>query len=246
MTIPTAVLLKLATLGLSEAQAEAVASMLSAVELATKSDTKSESEAGIEAGREKARARWHKWKASHPETNVGKRLQPLANDSKQLVSEPTHVEVNLPNKKTNKEENKKTPRDELALVLDAEHADAVLEHRAKLRKPLSPHAAHLLALSLAECPDPNAAADVMIESGWLKVKAGWLNGTGSKHHSQAPPSGNRTMDNALDDIKSGKLDVFGLLNGNSHDTIETSYERTDRGSSGHPVQVHAFPSGRRA
>ncbi len=106
MTIPTAVLLKLATLGLSEAQAEAVASMLSAVEVATKADTKSESEAGIEAGREKARARWRKWKAGQPETNVSKRLQPLANDSKQLTSEPARVEDNLPNKKTSKKENK--------------------------------------------------------------------------------------------------------------------------------------------
>lgn len=58
MTIPTQVMLKMATIGLTESQAEAVADMLSAVENATKA----EAGALIEAGREKARervARYH-------------------------------------------------------------------------------------------------------------------------------------------------------------------------------------------
>lgn len=53
MTIPTEVIMRMATLGLNEAQAMAVADMLTAVEAAT--------EAGIEVGKEKARARWRRY-----------------------------------------------------------------------------------------------------------------------------------------------------------------------------------------
>jgi len=69
--------------------------------------------------------------------------------------------------------SKPTPRSELETVLDTEHAKAVVEHRQRLRKPLTAHAAKLLAKSLSGFPDPNAAADTMIESGWQKIKPGW-------------------------------------------------------------------------
>jgi hypothetical protein len=46
-------------------------------------------------------------------------------------------------------------------VLDDMHARAVLEHRARLGKPLTDHAAQMLARSLAAFADPNAAADRM-------------------------------------------------------------------------------------
>lgn len=62
---------------------------------------------------------------------------------------------------------------ELGKVLDAGHAQAVLDHRNRMRKPMTPHAAGLLAASLAQAPDPNAAADEMIERGWQAWKPGW-------------------------------------------------------------------------
>ncbi len=55
--IPAEVIMKLATLGLDERQAEAVATMLADVEAATLS----QAEEGLEKSREKARARWRKW-----------------------------------------------------------------------------------------------------------------------------------------------------------------------------------------
>lgn len=81
--IPSKTMAKLATLGLSEAQAIAVASMLTEVEEATA--------AQAEVGKEKARARWRKWKEGHS-TNVSKRLQTTANVSKQLAGEGAPVE----------------------------------------------------------------------------------------------------------------------------------------------------------
>jgi hypothetical protein len=65
-----------------------------------------------------------------------------------------------------------------------------------------------------------------------------------QHRSTAPPG--RTVFDVLDDLKTGKLDVPDLLNGKSHEhngpTINTSFERSDRGSTGYSAQVHALPS----
>lgn len=70
---------------------------------------------------------------------------------------------------------KPTPRHELETVLDAERAGAVLDHRQRIRKPLTAHAAKLLAGKLAQAADPNAAADTMIANGWMGFEPGWLN-----------------------------------------------------------------------
>ena len=100
MSIPAAVLVQMATLGLDREQAEAVASMLAAVEEATRSEG--------DAGKEKARARWRRWRENHPRTNDEQRLQTLANDSQRLVrggarvedkSQTTEIEPQLENKK---------------------------------------------------------------------------------------------------------------------------------------------------
>jgi hypothetical protein len=67
-----------------------------------------------------------------------------------------------------------TPREALSAVLDAEHAAAVIEHRQRLRKSLTPRAAKLLAAELKKAPDPNAAADLMIARGWVGFDVAWL------------------------------------------------------------------------
>lgn len=69
---------------------------------------------------------------------------------------------------------KLTPRKVLEEVLDAERVAAVLEHRKKKKAPLTEHAAKLLVKELRECPDANAAADLMILRGWQSLKAEWV------------------------------------------------------------------------
>ncbi len=93
--------------------------------------------------------------------------------------------------------SKPTPRSELLVVLDANHADAVIEHRQKIRKPISAHAAKLLAAKFAQCASPNEAADAMIANGWQGFEPQWLESR-SFRQSQAPPR-ERTVLDAVND-----------------------------------------------
>jgi uncharacterized protein YdaU (DUF1376 family) len=106
---------------------------------------------------------------------------------------------------------KPTPRSELEAVLDTEHAKAVVEHRQRLRKPLTARAAQLLATTLGAFRDPNAAADTMIERGWQTIKPGW----GEDHPSRAGPPGKPKT--AADFLLSETMDRV-----NGHDGPQTS------------------------
>lgn len=68
----------------------------------------------------------------------------------------------------------KTPRQALECVLDAEHAASVIDHRQRIRKPLTLKAAQLLAVEFAKCPDPNAGADAMVLNGWQGFDPKWM------------------------------------------------------------------------
>lgn len=67
-----------------------------------------------------------------------------------------------------------TPREALETILDAEHAEAVIAHRRAMRKPLTAHAAQLLADQFRKCANPNEAADQMILMGWQGFRAEWM------------------------------------------------------------------------
>lgn len=67
-----------------------------------------------------------------------------------------------------------SPRQHLETVLDAERAEAVLQHRKSIKAPLTQRSAKLLAKELGKCADPNAAADMMMLRGWRGFEASWL------------------------------------------------------------------------
>jgi len=67
---------------------------------------------------------------------------------------------------------------ELETVLDPEHAAAVVEHRQKIRHPMTVRAAKALAGKFAQCPNPNAAADTMLARGWRGIEPEWLSADG--------------------------------------------------------------------
>ncbi len=67
-----------------------------------------------------------------------------------------------------------TPRQWLETTVDEEHAEEIIKHRQRLRKPMTDFAAKLLAKKLSQCPDPNAAAELMIEKGWQSVEPSWV------------------------------------------------------------------------
>jgi hypothetical protein len=77
-----------------------------------------------------------------------------------------------------------SPKTELLASLDEARAQAVIDHRQKIRKPLTAHAAKLLAGKFAGCPDPNAAADMMIANGWQGFEAGWVENRGATGPTQ--------------------------------------------------------------
>ena len=126
--------------------------------------------------------------------------------SRDIQNAPTHAEPE-PNKTTSSPVQKDILTDipkvpvakpksadamcvaELGKVLDPEHARAVVDHRNRIRKPMTAYAAGRLALSLSQAPDPNAAADEMIERGWQGWKPDWGRG------SQGPPG--RVRENSL-------------------------------------------------
>ncbi|MGL4812398.1 MAG: hypothetical protein ACRCXM_11530, partial [Beijerinckiaceae bacterium] len=68
---------------------------------------------------------------------------------------------------------KPTPRTILLSVLTPNIADAVLEHRQKLRKPLTVLAAEGLVKGFQSTGDPNGAARMMVERGWQGFKLEW-------------------------------------------------------------------------
>lgn len=81
----------------------------------------------------------------------------------------------------------KTPRAALETVLDADRAGQVIEHRQRIRKPLTIRAAELLAGQFAECPDPNAAADAMVLNGWQGFKPEWMQRQQARGSPQRQP-----------------------------------------------------------
>lgn len=89
--------------------------------------------------------------------------------------------------------NKKTPVSILKTVLDDERAEAVVEHRRRLKAPLGNHAAKLLAGKLAEFPDPNEAADILIGRGWKSIDVGW--DLGPRGHGPPPSRTAVALDN---------------------------------------------------
>ena len=108
----------------------------------------------------------------------------------QRPSSPSHEEerASAPSVSRPPRSERRTPRVELLAVLDEAQAEAVIEHRQRIRKPLTAHAARLLAGKFRQCPDPNAAADAMIVNGWQGFEPSWLGGREHSPRGPAPPA----------------------------------------------------------
>lgn len=185
MTIPVSALTRLAGLGLSSEQAEAVALMLAEVEEATATTVKAEADRAIEAGREKGRARWKRWDEKR-KSNVSPRLPTTANGSKQLAGGDARVEDKTSNSEIEPhEENKKRAsakvseldafKAELSLDIDAEQMAALIEHRRRKRAALTAKAARMFRDDATKCGLSVAeAADTCIRRNWITVEPDWL------------------------------------------------------------------------
>jgi hypothetical protein len=123
-----------------------------------------------------------------------------------------------PSKNTPKGVQKGSPIEAFSAVLSPETAKAVVEHRQRMRAPLTFHAAELLARKFAACPDPNAAADAMMANGWRGFDAAWM------ERSHSPPK-RQTYTDAANEI------------------IEEMREHERAKSQGIERDVQLFPSG---
>lgn len=120
-----------------------------------------------------------------------KKAGDVTSDATETITKPSqpHARVEGSSSKvenTGKKRLVATPRNELDAVLSPERAQAVIDHRRKIKKPLTDHAAKLLAAKFAQCPDPNAAADAMISNGWQGFEPEWIEARG-----RSPPNGAR-------------------------------------------------------
>ena len=97
--------------------------------------------------------------------------------------------------------------DELRFVLDDEHAAAVLEFRKVTKKaPLTAFGAKLLAKQLAQWPDPNEAAEIMITACWQGFKPEWV-----KQPQQRNGATTSSIAAAKEDLRRRIADEHGII-----------------------------------
>lgn len=133
-------------------------------------------------------------------------------------------EKTTPSSSEDKSSSVTTPRAALETVLDAERAGAVIDHRKRIGKPLTVHAAKLIAGKFGRCADANEAADAMISNGWQGFEPEWLDKRPRPSPQAASPPRERTVSDALADIAAGKWPVHQDQT-HEPDYIETSFVR---------------------
>ena len=193
MTIPTEVIMQMATMGLSEEQARVVADMLTAVESATAATY----EAAIEEGREKGRKRWRDWKSRQP-SNVSKRLPTTANVDQQLAGADAPVEDKPLTQKIEPQKTNTHAADLAAFkgalsgVCDEARVDEFVKLRRKKRGTLTGHAASLFLSDAKSCgltvPE---AIDTCISRNWITVRPEFL--AGRARAGPQPPKPNSAL-----------------------------------------------------
>jgi hypothetical protein len=119
------------------------------------------------------------------ERYITPKVTPLAR-----VEDSSTKQVDTGKKVKNSTPSGVTPRDALLECLTPEIADAVLAHRQAIRKPLSGHAAQLLAKGFLATGQPNAAADLMIARGWQGFDPEWFV---NKNNSRGAGNGRRPI-----------------------------------------------------
>ena len=133
---------------------------------------------------------------------------------------------------------KASAQSELMKVLDQDHAKAVIDHRKALKKPLTPHAAKLLAAQFFKCPDPNAAADAMIENCWQGFKPEWLQNRQQAAQQRASPASRKLTHT---DIWADALREEGILpnepDSHSTDLLDAGYGNRHQESNVHPLRI---------
>lgn len=113
-----------------------------------------------------------------------------------LPQHSSDIRNHIGKRDTNVSPKKPTPFEELSLVLDEERARSVVDHRQRIRKPLTSQAAKLLAGKMGKCADPNAAADAMVSNGWQGFEPEWMD----RVNARGSPPQKQTMSSVLTNL----------------------------------------------
>jgi hypothetical protein len=114
----------------------------------------------------------------------------------------------------------------LETVLTPEVAAGVIEHRKKLRKPLTAMGAEGLARKFAATGRPDDAARTMVERGWQGFKGEWFENDQSTAEARAgPPNARRdTWTETADWFLRGEDDDGSRREKSPHEVVELSRE----------------------
>ena len=132
---------------------------------------------------------------------------------------------------------KASVQSELMKFLDQDHAKAVIDHRKALKKPLTLRGAELLAGKFSQCPDPNAAADAMIEHGWQGFEPQWLQNRQHTQRRDSQPARKLTHT----DIWADALREEGIFpnepDSHQSNVLDESYRNRHQESNVHPLRI---------
>ncbi|RBO91053.1 hypothetical protein [Pseudochrobactrum asaccharolyticum] len=173
-----------------------------------------------------------KTKRNRNETSCNVTVTPQDTDTDTDITSSLRSEVKA------RAPEKASAQSELMKVLDQDHAKAVIDHRKALKKPLTPHAAKLLAAQFFKCPDPNAAADAMIENCWQGFKPEWLQNRQQAAQQRASPASRKLTHT---DIWADALREEGILPNepvsHSTDILDEGYGNRHQESNVHPLRI---------
>ena len=124
------------------------------------------------------------------------RAQRTSNERKTTVERASnHKDTDTDTDSTSNEDTKTRARRTpvlliLCKVVSENRAKALVQHRTKIKAGLTEHTAKLLAGTLSQAADPNAAADEMMLRGWKSWKPDWSSLEGNR--STGPPPSETT------------------------------------------------------
>lgn len=125
-----------------------------------------------------------------------RRISPVANFARGEKQPKPAADFATLNPQEEPSLGKQSPREELLRVLDTVHANAVIDHRQRIRKPLTAYAATLLAKQLSAWRDANEAADLMIANGWQGFRPEWVR----EDHRRQASGGRRSVASAANEL----------------------------------------------
>jgi hypothetical protein len=91
----------------------------------------------------------------------------------------------------------------------------VIDHRRAIKKPLTAHAAKLLAAKFAQWHDPNAAADAMIANGWQGFDPSWMERHSNGRGQSPPPKPKTDLEQIMEAARARGYDDGRQPNGTS-------------------------------